>query len=214
VNQETRNFDTRAAAWDEQPQRVKLARDVAEAISRQVTLTPQTKVLDFGCGTGLVSMQLQPRVHSILGVDTSAGMLEVFQSKIAALKLASVRTALIDPSKDELPRNGYDLVVSSMALHHVPEVPPLLARFYRMIAPDGHLCIADLDLEGGRFHDDNTGVFHSGFDRQALRRQFADAGFGQISDVTAAEIEKPGRDDKPERFSVFLMTGRKPVKPV
>jgi len=40
------------------------------------------KVLDFGCGTGLLSFFLQPYVGEITGIDTSKGMIEVFDKKI------------------------------------------------------------------------------------------------------------------------------------
>lgn len=77
------------------------------------------------------------------------------------------------------------------------------------MAPGGYLCIADLDLDGGRFHEDNTGVFHFGFDREALRKTFIAAGFSNVRDVSAAEVEKPVAHGERKRFTVFLMTGRK-----
>jgi precorrin-6B methylase 2 len=57
MSSEKRDFDKEAAAWDEQPARVQLAGDVAAAIVRQVTLRTDMDVLDFGCGTGLLTLQ-------------------------------------------------------------------------------------------------------------------------------------------------------------
>jgi len=43
--------------------------------------------------------------------------------------------------------------------------------------PGGFLSIADLDSDDGQFHEDKTGVFHSGFDRNVMRQYFSEAGF-------------------------------------
>ena len=209
MSTEKRDFDKEAASWDENPARVKAVKDIAEAIGRQVAITPDMEVLDFGCGTGLLTLQLQPFVRSITGVDSSRGMLDIFNAKIARLQLAHTRTLLCDLDKGDTLSGTYDLIVSSMTLHHIKEVTPLLVQFYRSMKPNGYLCLADLDQDEGQFHENNTGVFHFGFDRTALRNSFFDAGFTDMGDVTAAEIEKTVRNGEARRFSVFLLTGRK-----
>jgi 2-polyprenyl-3-methyl-5-hydroxy-6-metoxy-1,4-benzoquinol methylase len=206
-----RDFDKAAANWDEQPVRVQMANDVAAAISRQVVLRPDMEVLDFGCGTGLLTLQLAPQVKSITGVDSSRGMLNVLGAKIARQKLANVQTLLLDLEAGDALPDRYDLIVSNMTLHHIREVGPLLDRFYQALSPGGHLCLSDLDLDDGLFHDDNQGVFHSGFDRAALRQAFADAGFEDVQDTTAAEVTKPTRLGELRRFTIFLMTGVKRI---
>ncbi|MDD4138360.1 MAG: methyltransferase domain-containing protein, partial [Methanoregula sp.] len=72
---EKRDFDSAASTWDEDPGRVKMAHDVARAIRETVTLRPDMDVLDFGCGTGLLALNLQPHIRTITGVDSSQGML-------------------------------------------------------------------------------------------------------------------------------------------
>lgn len=209
MSNEKRDFDKEAAAWDEHPARVQLANDVARAITRQVTLRPDMDVLDFGCGTGLLTLLLAPQVKSITGVDSSRGMLNVLAAKIAKQSLTNARTRLLDLEAGDVLTDEYDLIVSNMTLHHIREVGPLLERFSKAISPGGHLCLSDLDLDDGLFHDDNQGVFHSGFDRADLRRAFVDAGFEDIQDTTAAEITKPTRLGELRRFTIFLMTGLK-----
>lgn len=211
MSQEKRNFDRGAGSWDDNPVRVKLSRDLFRAISGRIALTPAMDMLDFGCGTGLVTLRFQPHVRSITGVDSSRGMLDQFDKKIAELKLTNVRTALVDLDRGDTLTGSYDLVTSHMTLHHVKHIEPLFAQFHHIAAPGGHLCVADLDLDGGKFHDDNTGVFHFGFDRDALRRVFTKAGFVDVRDGDAAEVVRPGGDAEIRRFTVFIMSGRKPV---
>jgi len=209
MNIERRDFDKEAATWDEVPARVKLANDIVAAISDEIVLTSSMDVLDFGCGTGLLTLRLQPVVHSITGVDSSKGMLNVLKAKIAKQNLSNVKTQYIENEEGDIPGGNYNLIVSGMTLHHVKEIRSLIDRFYGIIAPSGYLCIADLDLDGGKFHDNNDGIFHFGFDREELRRYFMDAGFGDIRDRTAAEVMKPVSDGGVRPFTVFLMTGRK-----
>jgi len=93
---EGRDFDKEAAAWDENPARVRLADDVAAAISRQVPVNTAMDALDFGCGTGLLTLRLASLVRSITGVDSSQGMLDVLAVKVARGNLTNVRTLRLD----------------------------------------------------------------------------------------------------------------------
>jgi 2-polyprenyl-3-methyl-5-hydroxy-6-metoxy-1,4-benzoquinol methylase len=203
------DFDKAAASWDREPVRVKLADDVARAITNAVAPDSGMDVMDFGCGTGLLTLRLGPFVHSITGVDSSRGMLDVLNAKIQNEGLKNVKTQYVDLDGGDALEGGYHLIVSSMTLHHVKEIQPLLDAFFKVTAPSGHLCLADLDLEGGRFHGNNDGVFHFGFERPMLRKAFMDAGFEDIRDATAAEVMKPDAGGVMSRFTVFLMVGRK-----
>lgn len=203
------NFGKEAASWDKNPGRVKLADDVARAISDEKILTPDMDVLDFGCGTGLLALRLRPQVRSITGVDSSQGMLDVFNKKIVAGNLTGIKTQCLDFEKGDVLEGTYGLIVCSMTLHHVRKIKPLLDQFYKIVSPQGYLCIADLDPDDGQFHGDNDTVFHCGFDRTELRRSLMEAGFDDITDRTAANMTKPIADGSMRSFSVFLMTGRK-----
>lgn len=206
---EKRDFDKVAATWDEEPARIRMAVNVAGAIADAVGMTPDLNVLDFGCGTGLLTLLLQPHIKSITGVDSSRGMLDRLNAKIAAAKLENVKVSFVDLDNGDTLQGSYDLVVSSMTFHHVREIQPLLAQLYAITAPGGRVAIADLDLDNGQFHHDNTGVFHFGFDRTELKKAFGKAGFVDVRDRTATSMTRPVADGGKRDFSVFLITGRK-----
>ena len=65
INTKKRNFDQEAASWDQVPRRVKVAQDIAQSIIREISLTLDIDIMDFGCGTGLLTFSLQPFVRSI-----------------------------------------------------------------------------------------------------------------------------------------------------
>jgi 2-polyprenyl-3-methyl-5-hydroxy-6-metoxy-1,4-benzoquinol methylase len=209
MNGEKRDFDSAAATWDENPTRVKLAHDVARAIRETITLTPEMDVLDFGCGTGLLTLGLRQQVRSITGADSSPGMLDILNQKISSFELTHVKTALFNPDNPASLTGDYDLIVSSMTFHHVPEIPGMLALLWSHLRPGGRLAIADLDCDGGRFHDSNEGVFHFGFERSLLKKEFEAAGFAKVRNRTAAIIHKSSPVCRDRSFTVFLMTAEK-----
>jgi tRNA (cmo5U34)-methyltransferase len=201
---DTRRFDQIAATWDADAARVRLANAVAEAIGRQVALSPEMDVLDVGCGTGLLTLALQPRVGRVTGADTSQGMLDVLAGKLRERNVTSVTTLLLRLDDGYALSGVYDLIVSSMALHHVSDLASLFTRFHAHLRPGGQVALADLDLEDGTFHTpDVSDVFHLGFDRDELKALLAAAGFDDLADTTAFVQHRSSRD-----YPVFLISGR------
>jgi cyclopropane fatty-acyl-phospholipid synthase-like methyltransferase len=186
-----------------------MANEIGQAMVGAIFFDKNMEVLDFGCGTGLITLRLQPLVKSITGLDTSRGMLEVLQAKIQSNNLANVKIQFLDLEKGEEPVGSFDAIVSSMAFHHVPDSLTLFRRFNSLLNPRGILAIADLDPDGGQFHEDHTGVFHNGFDRALLKELFEKAGFIEVSVQTATEVVKKSADGQTRTFSIFLLTGRK-----
>ena len=207
MNTEIRkDFDKEAAQWDSNPGRVKLAHDVGAAIIKEIKLTKSMDVIDFGCGTGLLTMKLQPFVKSITGVDNSPGMLAMLQSKVEAHQLANVRTQHVDFEKGHRIDGHYDLIVSSMVLHHIPESLAVFKEWFSLLRPNGQVCFADLDSEDGGFHGDNTGVHHLGFDRAHLKKLLLEAGFSDVRDATATTVIKEKDPLTKLEFPIFLIT--------
>ncbi len=205
-----KDFDALAAHWDDDPIRVKLAHSIAGAIRDEVALKRDMKVLDFGCGTGLLTAALSPYVGSITGLDSSRGMIERLSHKIADAGLTNIEPVCADLEQGDRIPGPYDLIVSSMVFHHIRDIQALLTTIYDLLNTPGTLAVADLDEEGGRFHADATGVFHPGFERNHLRDIFSRAGFGQIEITTATKIDKPSADGRStSRFTVFLLTAHR-----
>ncbi len=204
-----RDFDKGAAQWDQLPRRVALAQAVVAAIKQEVTLNPDMRLLDYGAGTGLVTLGLQPLVKEVIAVDSSRGMLEQLENKAREAGITNLQTILIDLEQDwQLPR-GLDLLVSSMTMHHVPLVAPLLAHFRESMRSGARLCIADLDQEDGSFHDDPTGVHHQGFSCEEMEGYFREAGFTDVRTVLVMTVHKE-RDGRVDDYPVNLTLGTAP----
>jgi ubiquinone/menaquinone biosynthesis C-methylase UbiE len=200
------HFDTKARDWDSNPVFRDRAEKIAAAIRAEVALTPGMTALDYGCGSGLLSFPLKDELGHITLKDTSAGMLAVLQEKIAAQGVANMTVRQTDLTAEPLPDERYDLIYSSMTLHHIPDTAHILKVFHDLLNPGGHLCIADLDKEDGRFHGIEVDVHH-GFDRDRLTTLVQAAGFAEVRFRTVFEIVKQ-QDGGERAYPVFLMTAR------
>lgn len=202
-------FDAAAKTWDENPARLKMAEAVVAAVAASVPVSPRMLAMDYGCGTGLVTLLLAPMVREIVGADSSPGMLQVLEQKIGAGQVSNARPLRLDLSSDPAPDSRFDLIVSNMTLHHVKEPPNLIRSLADLLRPGGYLCICDLDTEAGDFHQDLTGVHHYGFDRARVVELFSQAGLREARGATAHTMSKPVAGGEVKDFSIFLVTGRK-----
>ena len=201
------HFDSKARQWDDNPVFHERGLKIAEAIRKAVPLHRQMNALDYGCGTGLLSFPLKDELGAILMADSSGGMLDVVNEKIAAQSVANMTTLQLDLMVDPPPAQRFDLIVTSMTLHHVPDTDSILRVFHDLLNPGGYLCIADLDQEDGSFHGIEVDVHH-GFDRADLSRRAAQAGFASMRFQTVFSIAREhatGTRDYP----VFLMTAQR-----
>ncbi|MBK9924907.1 MAG: class I SAM-dependent methyltransferase [Anaerolineales bacterium] len=202
------NFDERAKDWDSDPDKVKRARAVADAIRSTVPLSKNMKALEYGCGTGLVSFALQENLGQITLADTSQGMLDVLSEKIVSAGVKNMHPVRLDLVSDPLPAEKYHITYSLLALHHIRDAKGILSKFCDVLESNGYLIVADLDKEDGTFHTDGTTDVHLGFARNELQEWVEAAGFGNVQFSTVYEIKKEVKG-KEKAFPVFLMVAQK-----
>jgi predicted TPR repeat methyltransferase len=199
------SFDAKAATWDENPRRRDLAQAIVTAIRRLIPLCPGQRLLDVGCGTGLIGLPLAAITGSLLGVDLSPGMVERFIAKAQAAGLAGVSAEVRDLVTNPLPTQGFEVVVSAMAFHHILEVEAMLSALVDCLSPGGWLAIADLESEDGSFHDGP--VPHQGFDPAAFMARMQRVGLAAVSLERVHVMQKPpgGRS-----YPIFLTVAQRP----
>lgn len=101
------------------------------------------RVLDVGCGTGMLLRELVerlPNVLEIVGVDPSEGMLRV------AREDSPGRIGFVRADAERLPFDDghFDLVVSTLSFHHWHAQAAGLNEIARVLAPSGSFVLVDL----------------------------------------------------------------------
>ncbi|OMH38192.1 class I SAM-dependent methyltransferase [Motiliproteus sp. MSK22-1] len=195
-------FKHKAGSYEEINHRVENVENIANSILATTQLEKTMNIMDFGSGTGLLLERVAPYVGKITAVDISTAMNEQLDKKRADLN-CDLEILEMDLSKSFLDRK-FDGIISSMTLHHVDDIRSMFSRFYAMLRDGGILALADLDLEDGSFHTEDTGVFHFGFDRELLLDIAKEAGFKSAEITSASTVCKPQGD-----YSVFLLTGHR-----
>ncbi|HMJ19729.1 MAG TPA: methyltransferase domain-containing protein [Gemmatimonadaceae bacterium] len=121
-----------------------------EMIARLIQYLPRDarRVLELGSGTGNLSMQLPgvlPRATLTL-VDGSDEMIALVRSRIEQSSASSsgrVECIVARFEELEFPAHSFDLVVSSISLHHVEDKARLYARIRSLMSERGRFCFAD-----------------------------------------------------------------------
>lgn len=198
-------FDDLAKAWDSKPERVAGAMVFVDKVKEHLKCDIKNfKVLDYGCGSGLVSFGFANDVSQVEGLDYSQGMIEVYNEKAKRIGIDNIFGNIHDINKEDLDENQYDLVVTNMTMHHINNIEDFVLKLANSLKSCGQLFIADLYKEDGTFHSDNTDVVHFGFSEEAIYQAFFKAGLLNIT------IEKLHSIDKPTTsYDVFIAVGTK-----
>ncbi|MDP8260697.1 MAG: class I SAM-dependent methyltransferase [Candidatus Gygaella obscura] len=116
-----------------------------------------SRILDIGCGTGLLSINfLSKRNCSIVGIDNSKDMLLILNKKIKKFAITdNLKVQYMDISKLDFKANSFDIVTSSMVLHHFDKDKlKLLKKIKKVLKPGGLFILGDIDMDTRGLHTD------------------------------------------------------------
>ena len=160
------------------------------------------KILDLGCGTGLISSPLHDAGYQVVACDASQAMLnrasENFGSRSIELRLGS---GFNIPASD----GEFDMVISRMFIAHFPDWPRILREKARVTRPGG---IVFFDF-GNREHlvnagltDELSGDFPYGTDASSPENFYAVASTQEMH-ATASQCALDVADIVPHGFLLY-----------
>jgi 2-polyprenyl-3-methyl-5-hydroxy-6-metoxy-1,4-benzoquinol methylase len=195
-------FQHKANDYEQDENRVNNVENIANSILKNTEFDKTMHIMDFGSGTGLLLEKIAPFVDKITAVDISNSMNKKLDEKRNNLG-CKLEILEMDLSKNKLDKK-FDGIISSMTMHHIEDIQIMFMDFYTMLNDNGIIAIADLDLEDGSFHTEDTGVFHFGFDRKIFLNSAKEAGFKNLKITSASIAHKPYG-----KYQIFLLTGHK-----
>ncbi|NSY40827.1 class I SAM-dependent methyltransferase [Leisingera sp. ANG59] len=143
----------------------------------------EKRVLDFGCGTGLLSGKLAPHVREVVAADTSDRMIAMLKGK-ALSNVKALHTDILDGSAAREGLTGFDLICASSVCSFLPDYPGAAALLAGLLNSGGMFVQWDwLDRGAGS----------SGLTAQQVREALRDAGLGAIRVEQAFEMESRGQ---------------------
>ena len=148
-NQE--HFDEQAKKWDDDEEYVSVSKESYATLMKHIGQHinhEHTRVLNFGCGTGLMEAQLRGDAKQIVGVDVSSGMVERMQYKIDHDQWDNVKVVQADILEDsgatqQLQSGRFDLIISCYTFHHLNDVSAIGKALIKCLGPSGYFCMIE-----------------------------------------------------------------------
>ncbi len=175
----TDKFELIANIYDT-PERAQVAKVSSNAIREFLVDAKDKSAIDFGCGTGLVGMDLINEFHSILFLDASQNMINEVQRKITNSNLQNAATLCFDFEKDSVSDLHADYIFMAQVLLHIQDVALVLSRLHEILNESGQLLIIDFDKNQKIVSD----MVHNGFDQSELADVMTKIGYRGIQSKT------------------------------
>ncbi|MBE1443802.1 class I SAM-dependent methyltransferase [Paenibacillus sp. OAS669] len=175
----TDKFEMIANLYDN-PERIEIAKVSSEAIRTYLVDTKSKNAIDFGCGTGLVGMNLLNEFQSMLFLDTSQNMLDQIKQKISGFDIQNADTLCFDFEKESVSDFHADYIFMAQVLLHISDVELVLSRLFDVLNKGGHLLIVDFNKNENIESD----IVHNGFDQAELANIMTKIGYRDIQSRT------------------------------
>ncbi len=178
-------WDSMAQNYDRQD-RIEIASIISDEIIKHLHNTNDKQLLDFGCGTGLVGLNLHSYFDKVILSDTSKSMLDIVNKKIKDKNIFNAETLLLNINNDDYNYLKIDYIIVSQVLLHIPDTKNILNLLYRLLNKNGQLIIIDFDKN----HNISSDKVHNGFVQEDLNKLCIDSGFNKSKSYTFYNGEK------------------------
>ncbi|MBL7004254.1 MAG: class I SAM-dependent methyltransferase [Gammaproteobacteria bacterium] len=179
----TESWDDHADGWDSNEAVILYCQKAYEALLNIVDLEGR-KVLDFGCGTGLLTERISGHANSVVAIDPSEKMISALTGKhlnnVHAIN-GELTQELID--NDEVLRSGFDIIVASSALAFVPDYQQTLKLLKQLLRKGGFLVQWDWLKKS-----EEPGI---GFSEELIELALKQARFSKYSTSVPFSMESP-----------------------
>ena len=115
---------------------------VADELMRPLRDRDKGRLLDVGCGMGIMLKHLRERGWDTWGIDISTYATEYARNQLGM----NVYTGAVE--KTELPQNYFDVVTMVLTIEHVPDPATTLEAIKQLLKHGGIIIVATHDIDG------------------------------------------------------------------
>ena len=136
-----------AQKYDDAHQKFRNFKEESEHIVQVLGITPDDTVMDFGCGTGNVALNLAKYCDKVICIDISREMLDILENKAKKGNINNIETYSAGfLTYDHNGKDKVDKIVSMVALHHLPDFwkSVALSKMAEILKPGGKLYLFDV----------------------------------------------------------------------
>ena len=175
------SWDDYADGWDTNEAVVSYSKKAYQSLLNVVDLKGR-KVLDFGCGTGLLTEKVSDQASLVVAIDPPEKMISVLTGKCLSNvhAIANGLTQELIGNNEEL-LSGFDIIVASSSLAFVPDYQKTLKLLRSLLKTGGLLIQWDWLAE-----DEES---RAGFSRKIIENVMKQAGFSKISTSVPFSME-------------------------
>jgi len=94
-------------------------------------------VLDYGCGTGLISNEIADNVKAIHAIDISSKMIEIAKKKADGRKIENIDYAHSTIFDERYQRGSFDVILAFYILHLSEDIHKVMQRINELLKPGG-----------------------------------------------------------------------------
>ncbi|AMK13690.1 SAM-dependent methyltransferase [methanogenic archaeon mixed culture ISO4-G1] len=116
--------------------------DWLNLINEEIDTTKRLRVLDCGCGPGFFSIILGREGHHCIGIDYSAGMVEMANRNFEKYGVLS-KAYKMDAHNIEFEDNSFDLIVSRNMMWTLADPKRVYSEWMRVLRPGGKIVCFD-----------------------------------------------------------------------
>lgn len=167
-------FEEMAKRYDTE-ERMALANVIVREVRQELKNSQSKSLIDYGSGTGLVSLDLTDLVESVLLVDSSKQMLEVAEAKISHREISNSKVLYADFTHENAELKA-DIILLSLVLLHIPDTNKILQELFNILNDGGKLLIVDFDKNENIHHP----KVHNGFSHEDLKQKLSQVGFHSV----------------------------------
>lgn len=207
-------FNDLALSFYDHPKIRELAKRSAQAIRQHYPFDEDsTVVMDFACGTGLMSRELAPYAKSIVGVDISQSVVDHYNQTVSDQgilpeEMKAVCTEL-KGKDEELDGLKFDVITCGSSYHHFESIDDVTRTLAFFLKPGGVLMVVDIfktnaDSEPSIFpdHVHHIVAHKAGFTEDDIEAAFSSAGLVSFYMEPVIPVRKQ---------QLFLAKGTKPL---